>query len=292
MQTPFETATTFVQSGIAVIPVRYHDKRPAIDPWKPYQVQLPTEDELKAWFPSRLHNIGIVTGWRGLTVIDFDEIGYYARWLIWSKRMGGTPDHVASTAFRVRTSRGIHVYIRLETPEHNRHMPGVDIKSTGGYVLGPWSTHPTGAIYTPQQQPWIFPKVNALSDVLPAELLQTVELPDHVQPPTTSIIVDPWVIAGQMTTKLQKDAVDHIKKTVKVQDYFPRAVSSDNGNRWMISLCPFHDDHKPSFWIDTKSQICGCFAGCTPKPLDVINLHARLYGLTNTESIRLLASGL
>ena len=48
----------------------------------------------------------------------------------------------------------------------------------------------------------------------------------------------------------------------------------------------------PSFWIDTTRQLCGCHAGCTPKPLDVIDLFARICSLGNDEAIRVLSRGL
>jgi hypothetical protein len=38
-------------------------------------------------------------------------------------------------------------------------------------------------------------------------------------------------------------------------------------------------------WVDTGRQICGCYAGCTPKPLDVIDLYARMQGITTKEAI-------
>ena len=45
-------------------------------------------------------------------------------------------------------------------------------------------------------------------------------------------------------------------------------------------------------WVDTARGICGCYAGCTPKPFDVIDLYARLHGLDNRDAIKQLARGL
>ncbi len=42
----------------------------------------------------------------------------------------------------------------------------------------------------------------------------------------------------------------------------------------------------PSFWVDTKAQLCGCFSGCTNVPLDAINLYARLHGISNVAAIK------
>ena len=35
-----------------------------------------------------------------------------------------------------------------------------------------------------------------------------------------------------------------------------------SGNGHMVGLCPFHEDHKPSFGFDTKTGAWECFTGC------------------------------
>jgi DNA primase len=60
--------------------------------------------------------------------------------------------------------------------------------------------------------------------------------------------------------------------------------------RWRRALCPFHDDHKRSFWIDTERNLFGCHA-CDAAG-DAINLYSRVHGVTNGDAIRELARGL
>ena len=57
-----------------------------------------------------------------------------------------------------------------------------------------------------------------------------------------------------------------------------------------IGCCPFHDDHNPSFWVDAKRNLWGCFA-CGYKG-DVINLHARKENRTLQAAIRDLSGRL
>lgn len=73
------------------------------------------------------------------------------------------------------------------------------------------------------------------------------------------------------------------------QDFFAPDALQRTGAGWYLARCPFHDDRHPSFWLNTERQIGGCFAGCTPKPVDAINLFAMLHGLDNSTAIAVLA---
>ena len=282
-----ETATRFLRMGISVIPINYKDKRPAFQylpldeegepTWEPYKTSLPDWLTVSAWFNQRL-NYGVVAGWQNLVVLDFDDIQEYNHWMFWAMKTGGSARYVAENAFRVSTSRGAHVYIRLPFREKNRKVGKIDIKANG-YVLGPGSVHPSGAIYTPLKQVWAFPLVSALSDVLPADML--------VQPTQAAPV---WQPAPKPAGQVNSNLVKKIKASFPIENFFPQAKQS--GRNWLLILCPLHDDHHPSFWINTEQQICGCFAGCTPKPLDAINLYARIHGISNTDAIRLMGSTL
>lgn len=68
-----QPALEYLRRGWSVIPIRPHDKRPAIR-WLEYQHRLASEDEIKEWY-QRLPdgNVGIVTGvLSGLVVLDID----------------------------------------------------------------------------------------------------------------------------------------------------------------------------------------------------------------------------
>jgi len=63
-----------------------------------------------------------------------------------------------------------------------------------------------------------------------------------------------------------------------------------------MGLCPMHDDHEPSFRVDTVGGRCNCFStSCRlndPRGLDVIELYGRLHNLDNKDAIRALAAEL
>lgn len=277
--TILDQAMKFIETGIAVIPVGFKDKRPdfhLIKTWEPYKSRLPSESELKTWFDCGNHNYGIITGWNNLVVIDFDDAEEYRAWSWWTFRTGGIAAYVSKHAYQVSTSRGVHVYIRLPHKERNRKAgTKIDIKADG-YVLGPGSIHPSGQEYRALREIYNFPIVSALSDVLPATMLINSKVNPVNQNPAV------WTIPVQKSAP-GAGLVEKIKKSFPIVDFFPDAQKS--GTRWLLAKCPLHDDHNPSMWIDTRDQICGCFAGCTPKPLDSINLFARLHGLSNQDAI-------
>jgi hypothetical protein len=285
---PIETAQTFYALGVAIIPVHHRGKTPDLLSWRQYQKNLPTPSSILSWF-SKESNIGVVTGWKGLLVLDFDEHTTYTRWLWWATKQGrfSLASRVAKTAYRVSTSRGVHVYVWSSTPERNRKLPGIDIKARNGYVLGEGSIHPTGKPYRALTPGLIIPRIETLSDVLPLQILLDTEQPEQVQLPHNILSnqeSDPWMIIDNQVT-ITAHLVDSIKAKLRIEDLLPHGEATSGDGRWHRTKCPLHDDDDPSFWIDRRNQLCGCFAGCTPKPLDVVNLYARLHGLNNRDAI-------
>lgn len=272
--------------GVATIPVRYKDKRPELKSWQEFQKRLPTDTELLKWFSGSFHNLGVVVGWNNLVVIDFDTDTEYSRWGLWIAKR---PIYRwVKQTLQVKTARGYHVYFTTSQPAQNVKLPGIDIKAIGGYVLFPPSVHPSGVQY--QIISGILPiRINALSDVLPAELLATyTDLPERkINLPMLPVtgVDDPWERASQPFDPSQ-DLIEQIKQRYRINDFFPKLISK---GRWAMTNCPFHDDRCPSMWVDTEYQLCGCFAGCTAKPYDVIDLYARLHNLSVQEAIRIMA---
>jgi len=267
---------------MSVIPVKYADKKPAVK-WRAFQERAADLGQLRVWFGNGARrNVGIVTGYGGLTVIDFDDPQAYANWLHWCQH------EAAELTYRVWTARGVHVYIRLPQPTRTRPLREhhIDIKSRGGYVLAPPSVHPSGVVY---RAPWPHApiiSVPTLSTVLPAAILATAVRSKSVYPKPNKKswpeVRDVWNVVEQSSI-VTEDLVERIKAVYRIEDLLPFRQPGRDG--FEMARCPFHDDQHPSMWVNTELQICGCFAGCTDKPLDVINLYARLNDLTNREAI-------
>jgi putative DNA primase/helicase len=133
----------------SIIPLRYRDKVPAVPSWTEFQQRRPTYEEAEAWFdrPQRF-NVGVVTGTvSGIFVLDCDSPDALA----WAE------EYMPVCTMRVRTAKGMHLYFpysgdrplrnKVRTKFQGRELQ-LDIRAQGGYVVGPGSVHPSGAIYT------------------------------------------------------------------------------------------------------------------------------------------------
>jgi len=139
--------------GWSIIPLQPRSKLPAVR-WEPYQHRLATPAELESWFTYPGNNIGIVTGTiSGIFVVDIDSEAALA----WAQHQLPPCD------LRVRTSKGEHRYYQFsgDCPMRNRcrvsyqgESLDIDIRATGGYVVGPGSVHPDGHVYTREGVGW------------------------------------------------------------------------------------------------------------------------------------------
>lgn len=134
---PMKTAAReAVRAGFHIFPLQtkskdpirgshgFKDAAPAVSPWD----TMPDA------------NIGIATGESDLCVLDFDQ------------GLETIPAWVNDLrTFKVRTAKGLHVYLRGARATKKLFIGGKligDMKSIGGYVLAAGSVHPSGAIYT------------------------------------------------------------------------------------------------------------------------------------------------
>jgi hypothetical protein len=90
-------------------------------------------------------NIGLRTG-GGHFVLDLDDAAAVSWFANSCGRHGCTPRTLTA-----RTSRGFHVFFACSAEVPNsagRVAPGVDVRGTGGYVVGAGSVHPSGFVYS------------------------------------------------------------------------------------------------------------------------------------------------
>ncbi len=141
--------------GFSIFPLHYRTKRPSLKSWAEFQQRTPTFSELEEWFgPPEPFNVAIATGKvSGIFVIDADS----AAALAWAH------EHLPPCNMRVRTAKGVHLYFPYsgDRPVRNRvrvkfngeHLD-LDVRGDGGYVVGPGSVHPSGAIYMREGEGW------------------------------------------------------------------------------------------------------------------------------------------
>jgi len=292
--------------GIAVFPVRFLSKQPAVK-WSSYQTQLPAEHDVLRWFrPGAITNAAAVCGYHAaLTVLDFDTATGYGAWFAWATEHGGRAAE-ATESYRVETSRGMHVYLivrdrprttklwrstteREAFHEVKKQDPKLeiesalgcwgDVKGAGGYVLIPPSVHPTGVPYLTINDGAPIITVDTLADVIPAPPV----LRQHVVIPGVTIGPNPAVASVYGETLIER-----IKRTRSVLEFFPGATGQ---GRWRMTKCPWHDhaSNRTSLRIDVQENVVYCFAGCTPRGLSVIDVCATLRSFTVKQALRELS---
>lgn len=276
---PLQTAQYWAGQGFSTIPIRYYGKQPLTmklpdGKWEKFQTHLPTDAELNQMFASNLTNIGLIIN-NSLVVIDFDVQEVFDYWF----------SLFPLKTYMVKTRRGVHVYIKTHQPAKNYHSELLDIKAERGYVLIPPSIHPSGYQYQVFDPSPIL-SVEKLEDVLPKEFTPEPEKV-AMENVVAQYEADPWAAADN-AIDIEVGAIADIRSRISILSIVGGAEKSSSDGRWYVALCPFHEDHTPSFWIDTQRGICGCWK-CNIKEMDVINLYARLHNVDNRTAIYELA---
>jgi hypothetical protein len=171
-------AMAAAERGWSVFPVK--GKVPTVK-WADEATRDP--HTIAAWLAGTALNYGIACGPSGLLVIDEDTPGGFDRF---------AADHgvTVPATYTVATGRGRHLYFNanghaLGNAKHALAGYGVDVRGRGGYVVGPGSTHATGATYT------------VTSDVQPAPVPSWLhEALTAPQQPTSGALGDPFQRGG------------------------------------------------------------------------------------------------
>lgn len=150
-------ALTYIENGLAVIPLLANTKVPAIAGWT--TGGLPSAAQCHKWFGNGSnYNIGIRTGAvSGVFVIDVDvRHGGFQTWATIKRDYCFSDDTAAKV---VTPSGGLHIYYlipdgRITKTSAGRPGPGVDIRGEGGQVAAPPSVI-DGIPYRWKDEPFI-----------------------------------------------------------------------------------------------------------------------------------------
>jgi len=271
-------AHSWLDQGIAVIPIGYRSKRPMFDligSWEQYKNTLPCCSQIAAWFDRPLVNLAIITGWQNLVIVDFDKMPAYDMWQAGNK---------GKATYTVSTGRGMHLYYFVDgLPGHTLKWWGGEVKSTG-YCLAPPSIHPSGRRYQVIDNRPIM-RIASIDEIFPAGLFPKELVSSEIQSsPCCSSQDDIWQPRwGQQG----KDALE-IKHNVRIASFFP---SANTGNRWHTVRCPFHGDGRHlSGWIDNQTNRFVCHS-CINGSIDVIEFYSRLHGVDFKQAVEELSNG-
>ncbi len=134
-----DAASAYARSGWSVFPVQARGKRP-LTPKGLYDATVDLEAVQAWWSRWPAANIGLPVP-DGYLVLDLDSKEALHRIK--------ADDLTLPATVSARTGRGWHLWYEVPGQARNRVgvLPGVDIRATGGYVVAPPSTHPSGTRY-------------------------------------------------------------------------------------------------------------------------------------------------
>jgi len=235
-----------------------------------HKVKTP-EAAAEWWGVSSPYNLAVLAG-RLKIILDFDDQDLYQAWAAECPK--------ESQTYTERTpSSGYHVFMRGVAPAGVHFKAGVELKS----IVLVYPSVISGQRYTAGS--------GEIRGVDPVEVLSPLSAPGYPTPYVLTISQRSKVLVPR-----DDGVIERIKQTYTVQEvlhgFYPRLALRGQG-RFLSARCPFHKagkENNPSFWIDQERQTWGCHA-CGEHG-DVINLYARLHGITNHESIKRLAGGL
>jgi hypothetical protein len=180
-----QAALEYAERGWHVFPLKAQSKEPATA----HGLKDASTDpaQIRKWFEGKDRNIGIATGPSGLAVIDVDNAEGDAAI---APLLGGLRTVAA------QTGKGAHLYFR-GSAKSRPVLPGVDVKSEGGYVVAPPSIHPDGHAYE-----WFVRPDQALVADLPESLRVVVE----AEAPRLAPVVGMPILEGQRNDQLFRHA--------------------------------------------------------------------------------------
>lgn len=151
-----DAAIDYASRGLAVFPIKPREKAP-ITAHGVHEATTNFEQINKWWSRYPNANIGIACGKvsGGLLVVDLDRkpngVDGLDSLSEWERENGELPETVRS----ITGTDGSHIFYRIDGAGKNRVnlLPGVDIRSDGGYIVAPPSIHPNGNKYEWEYDP-------------------------------------------------------------------------------------------------------------------------------------------
>lgn len=252
----------YLNAGYSVIPIwRDRRKNPHLTSFKAYHERLPTYVEWRRWlsrWPNA--NIGLITGYWGMVALDFDDAESYR---CWSESVG----EICRQTWTVSTRRGYHVWFALSDCGRSRNYVcrcgqhhEVLLRAKGGYCIVPPSVHHSGVTYRTVHK-------------VPVMIVENAQ----------QLFEDRWI------EKQKRQAPGPLSTrpplSVRIEEII-EPIGTPNGRGAFKAFCPFHDDNKPSAWVNPDQQRFGCNACWPGLWWDAINVYAMLKGISNGEAFK------
>ena len=270
-QTRYRRACWWLALGVQVLPLKPGSKQ--LQPgYGPRKSRISDPACARKWFLNTNANLGVLLGGAtSLVVADWDDAPTYRRW---RASVGATVDTLTE-----QTARGYHAFFfAQELPSGAGNE--CEFKASGVCMVSP-SIHPSGLVYRVIHQAPIAP-----IDAQTAHLLFPFLSERHPSQARVELTIPPCLPG-------EGGVIMRIKATRSILDeiYVAGIKLRPAGTNALVGLCPFHDDHSPSLWVNPQSGLWGCNRpDCSAAGThDVINFRALMRGISNRAAIKQLA---
>jgi hypothetical protein len=266
----FERACWWLEQGVSIVPLKPRSKE--LQPgYGARSAHITDRDFAHKWFLNTDANLGVVLGGPAdLIVADWDDMQDYG---VWYKTVGATID-----TFTERTLRGYHLFFR-GSGLTSATGKGCEFKAGGVCMVSP-SVHPSGMVYrTTNNVPIMTIDSDQALTLFPFLSERLPRSGDEGKMTKTR------PTSGGVVARIK--AVRSILEEMDIAEVKLRR----GGRAALVGLCPFHEDHSPSLWVNPQSGLWGCNKpGCVAAGThDVINFRALRRGISNREAIKQLA---
>jgi hypothetical protein len=251
----------WVDKGFSILPCQPGSKS-LIAGFGQYKRKLKTSAEVRKWFRfGSSFNVAVVAPFDAL-ILDFDQISVYALW--------ADKCPAAAQSYTQATPRGgRHVFIRGEAPAGLHLVEGAEVKRVA--LVEP--SQIGGVQYkTTMERPFYDGDIS--------QVLSPLSKPGCATP--YALIASRTRARATNATGMIPTIKQHYPISKVLETYLPKTNFIGRGG-WLTCLCPFHDDHKPSFYFSDAVGVWGCHA-CNVRG-DVINLYARFEQIPVREAI-------
>jgi len=140
-------AFDYFSCGLSTLPLLLGTKT-LIAPWRDWQTESQTAEDVVALFSGQDQNIAIICGAasKNLVVLDCDDGQSYTD--VGARLTGtGIETWAVKSGCNGKHAGGGHYYLFAPQPVRSAKHAGLDIKAQGSYVLAPTSLHPGGSRY-------------------------------------------------------------------------------------------------------------------------------------------------
>ncbi|MCK6566971.1 MAG: bifunctional DNA primase/polymerase [Anaerolineales bacterium] len=261
----YTSALDWLGRGFSLLPIRPGTKYKAMG-YGVHQMRIMDQQIAAQYFrdSSMRWNLGVVAP-QGKIILDFDDWDLYIRWVKFVKRFD---DSMVRTYTELTPGGGVHVFLSGDLPLGYKCRKGVEIK--GDVVVAPSVVG--GCRYE------VFAELPIYHGSLDAVFYYLKEpCPDRGA-----------LVVSEMRSLLNQDGkIANIKGRMSIVEmmkkYYP-SVKLIRRGYFHNSLCPFHAEKNPSFWLNEKLNTFGCHA-CGARG-DIINFYALVKNITNDQAVK------